>query len=552
MPPIAYGSSNTLKVFQTVSSSSKSPSPVRVDNEPCTAGQGSGASSGVQEKDYRMFSIHRQMYDLSAYYEHKQGPASKVRIESASLWNNFSDFVCNNTLTNADNIAPEAFDFTTHTGKKEVKSKFLELFDISNSKLSEENMNVTFQDAEHGNIVGSCDAVVLYGQRQSVAAIGFFESDVNVPAMGNDLFFQQVLTKADNISSQLSNGEENTVNLTRDLCSIMLVNNCRYGYISTGKLTRMIKIIKMPHMSSSYVPNIMSIEIVISPAIQWEKKRPYTLLDALLALGSQCQAENSLDNDKAEVKFSLSIQTLAEPDVCSLSKFEQLCAGRKKWWKYKKDNDMIASVKFSLFDDLPSSIDANLIYEDKKQDISFGWLWLSLNPERLTAELIRKQEYEFNFITKDDECNKARPVMLKCVSYVGDYDREKLEQLKNEGRVYEYLGKQGISVVSKKYIFGDVLGSMLVLVLEPVGQPIRPENLSRNTKEQIRACVSSLHEYKLLHGDIRLCNFLIDACGRVRIANFGKTKLYNRLHSILMMEEMREVDNMLDLHSNIE
>lgn len=551
MPPIAYGSSNSLKVFQSTSPSSH---PLRVDTEQAAADQGrpTRSSGGVQEEDYRMFSIHRQMYDLSAYYEHKQGPASKVRIESVSLWSNFDDFVCNNTLTKAINIVPEACDFTTRVGRKEVQKKFIDLFSIANTKLSEENISVSFQDAEFADIVGSCDAVVLHGQGQEVAAIGIFETDDRVPAMGNDLFFQQVLTKADNVSAQLSNGEENTANLTRDMCSIMLVNNCRYGYISSGKITRIVKIVRMPHSNSSYVPNIMSIEIAISPAIQWEKTRPYTLLDTLLALGSQCEAEKNLDKEKAEVKFSLSIQTLAEPDVCSLSKFEQQCVGRKKWWKYKKDNDMIAAIKFAVSNDLPSSLDANLIYEDKKQDISFGWLWLSLNPERMASELIRKQEYEFNFITKNDEFNQARPVMLKSVSYIGDYDREKLERLKNEGRVYEYLGKQGISVVSKKYVFGDVLGSMLVLALEPVGRPILPENLSRNTKEQIRACVSSLHEYKLLHGDIRLCNFLIDACGRVRIANFGKTKLYNRLHSILMMEEMREVDNMLDLHSDIE
>lgn len=76
--------------------------------------------------------------------------------------------------------------------------------------------------------------------------------------------------------------------------------------------------------------------------------------------------------------------------------------------------------------------------------------------------------------------------------------------------MYEYLEDKGLEVVAVCYVYGDILRFLKVLVLEPVGRTIRPDDLTDHNISKIRSYVTTLNDYKLLHGNIQMENFCID------------------------------------------
>lgn len=174
-----------------------------------------------------------------------------------------------------------------------------------------------------------------------------------------------------------------------------------------------------------------------------------------------------------------------------------------------------------------------------------------------------------------------------------------LKRLENEARMCEYFTthvKESNPGVPSNYTFGSVLGFLIILAVEDSGRPMNIQDLvtvkhfdSRYYMDQapqlhinqeavrlMHEALDCVHGFRVLHHDIKLSNFSVEEVEemapivgyynsyirqqlsgsapppafqrkklKVRLTNFGESKLYVRLFKPAMEEEHKELDRMI-------
>jgi hypothetical protein len=440
--------------------------------------------------------------DLARFYVQVQRNAPALNLAQVDWWHCFNEMVKNNMtkvrvldsiipVGIVDDSRPVRIDETVRLVTRTVESI-----------LHDNGLNLEFSTCTVRGQVGIPHMSLLQGD--TLLIVGLHYTKDEFPLIASDGFFVEQLM---GFGARKTDAEdERSIACVREICSHMTINSLRYGYVSTGRWTRFIKRIS-PH--DGYVE--------ISPAIDVSN-----LIDALLAVCWQCGFEETrplLERDP--LSYELEPEALAEPDVQSLNTSESPCAGPTKWWNIKKLRNMKFRVDFIL----PGGTSPVAVFPSA----TYGIIHMS-SP---------------SCGAMGNRSTISRPALLKFCNYNSRDASDRLEELRREASIYEYLAGRELKYAPRRYAYGDVLGFLKILALEPYGRPMKPSDVNGNTTRQVRAAVGELHRHKLLHGDIRLESFYIDNDNRVRIAGFTRVRRYRLLYDVAMREEMSEVDTMI-------
>lgn len=478
--------------------------------------------------------------------------------------------------------------------------------------LEKQNVVATFSRNPVAFQIGSPDVTLLLGKTGQPCMVGMYTTDHVFPSIANDLFFLETLKNSD--KTDKSSPHAHGIELIHRIYTYMALNNLKYGFISTSTYTRFFK-------RTSTAASC----IEFSPVVSLFQSSPYTIMGCLVAMGMQCkygalpsslpftqpshtsfkQVSTGMSNreDICLEDFYLDCDTLTHslypiclptPTTYNLSHAGRIFPGRNKWWKVMQTKKMVCRIHFSqptntvvdtlsdplltLFANRPKGLPPPYSTLPRIWGIVLGQVEITENEIQSDNE----DEYEMlkhNEIQRGhrryrglDSCTTKKSTATHSVVFkTCDYScnninsvktQNRLIKLDNEARMYEHFQSHDKPGIPKLRVFGDVLGCLRVLALEPCGRQLTASdfcstlNAEDNTRsndhvldlvKKMRTALSDVHSTGVLHRDIRLSNFVIDeeaTNGRVRIINFGKARLYVRLYPQAMEEELAVLEKM--------
>ncbi|ANB15000.1 hypothetical protein AWJ20_2619 [Sugiyamaella lignohabitans] len=511
-------------------------------------GSSDGESSKTRSSTSSGGTIHREydnskdfypinleaVADLSLYYRLSQKKAAPCRINRATNWNSFYDMILYNLLT-VPGTKSEKNDFFTdrgfswvESGKQGVDEVMRFVTTAAVEILKDKGIHVTFSQLPGIEQIGkpSMSLFTNISPCHRPLLVGLHYIYEHYPMISTDVCFNMHIEDCENDSRKFSDDYPSYISRIRELYSHMLLNNLRYGYISTGSFTRFIRRTEIESC------------IEISPAIPLQASKPYTIAEIFAAVSRQCIVgdfgDTNIRNDyyleHEQNTFEFQPETLPEPDIFSLKKRDPTIPGKTKWWRVKRQRDIIFRLKF-LKPNQPLPLNSEQPY---KWGISFGVITM-IPPVPISPES------PGTGLPLDITC----PAVLKCCNYKAEESPERLCALAREASMYEYLEWCKIESVPRRYIYGDVLGFLKILALEPVGRSIRPSDINGAVIDKMKAATSELHRHKILHHDIRLSNYCIDDDKRIRIIGFSKAKRYHNLYDIAIQHEMNALEDII-------
>jgi hypothetical protein len=476
--------------------------------------------------------LNSQILDISSYFVDK--PPISIIFKSFKRWRGFGDMVVHNLsraqIRDSESSPVLRLRELWRAGKVEDVDNLLENIASSASITLERNGVKCYFTAYPGaEQVGRGDLNLFlenseYASPNRPCLIGIHCLE-GAELLQKDEFFDCMVRSENTVKVK----DREVYSNVRELINHMIVNNLRYGYISTGTVTRFFRRIDNTENCVEF-----------SEALNLTTSKPYSIAGCFKGMVLQCQfgedrlgIEGLISRDynyhmeRRGLGYPLQCEILNEPDVRSFKKTEIPFPGKRKWWRVKKMREFQYQIRFSKPGQLPSA----LIDLPDTWGINCGTLYTSPrtsgSPGGVTNSTNTKQ------------------AVFKCCNYNGRGESERYHQILNEASIYEYLEGKGLNIVPVRYVFGDVHGFLKVLVLEPVGRAIHSTDLSDCNIAKIRLCVDTLHSYKVIHGDIRLDNFCIDEAENIRVINFAKSKLYSRLYESSAQKEIEQVDNMI-------
>ncbi|KAJ3271053.1 hypothetical protein HK104_004753 [Borealophlyctis nickersoniae] len=140
---------------------------------------------------------------------------------------------------------------------------------------------------------------------------------------------------------------------------------------------------------------------------------------------------------------------------------------------------------------------------------------------------------------------RGRDAIFKCVDKTkhADYAAE----LERETKIYQHLEPLQGGRIPNLFGFVTLWGILDILVLEPAGIRIEEEVCMALggedcIKQKMKEALREVHSCGVLHGDVRLQNFLWDGKGAVRVIDFGQATLNASAEQYAA--EMRAVDDL--------
>ncbi|CAG8699602.1 4420_t:CDS:1, partial [Funneliformis mosseae] len=119
------------------------------------------------------------------------------------------------------------------------------------------------------------------------------------------------------------------------------------------------------------------------------------------------------------------------------------------------------------------------------------------------------------------ECEfHGKPIVLKCT----DLSKKPncLDELLNKVEMYRVLAKlQGV-YIPELLFYGDLANGMsFIMGLSIVGTTLYHHKIDKRQKKRALRVLDKIHDYKILHNDIREENILVDEKGYVYLTDFG-------------------------------
>lgn len=475
--------------------------------------------------------LNSQILDISSYFMDK--PSIPIAFISFKRWKTFGTMVVGNLskmrMKDLGSLrVPRINDLWKADKIEDVDNLLKHITMTACAQLDKNGLNSYFMSFPGSEQVGRCDFNLFLdndfspSNRPCMVGIHCLESS---ELLVKDSFFDCMVG-----GEHIVPAKKRFLYLNvRELVNHMIVNNLRYGYISTGTVTRFLRRI-----------DSAGNHIEISEALNLSAIKPYSIIGCFMGMVWQCQfgednlgSEGLLSRDlnyyleRRGIGYLLQCETLNEPDVCSFKKTEIPFPGRRKWWRVKKMRGFEFHIRFAKPGQLPSAL------------IELPAIW------GINCGILYQTPRTCSTLDGVTNSTCTRQAIFKCCNYNGRYEKKRYRNLLNEASVYEYLEGKELNIVPIRYVFGDVMGFLKVLALEPVGRAITSSDLSDDNIFKIKTCINVLHHHKLLHGDIRMENFCIDEAERIRVINFGKTKLYARLYDTSAQKELEQVDSMI-------
>lgn len=456
--------------------------------------------------------------------------------------------------------------------------------------------------------IGCPDVTLKLEESAQPVMVGMYTTDQDFMSMASDDFF---LITMNTCAKDSPNSK--AVELVHKTYTHMALNNLRYGFISTSTYTRFLR-------RTSAAPGF----IEVSPVITMFQSSPYTIMGSLVAMGLQCKlgsprraadtpqfsASNLLcyqqnhrlghytgariDDfflESGTLSYPLHPICLPTPITYNLGHASKTVPGRPKWWRIMQAKKLACRVHFTRTNAgtshesfLPVSVFSQINSKDASMATVLPHQWgvyqcqLEITENEIHSDT--KDEYEMlqhNDIRRGhrryrglNSCVARNSVstyhvVLKTVDYSsGTSDTQmKLFKLENEARIYEHFQAHDKQHnIPKLRMFGDMLGFLRVLAVEPCGRQLTVADFKAPSDtttpghtndsilmliQKMRSALSDVHATGVLHRDIRLSNFVIDdstANGRVRVINFGCARLYVRLYPQAMQDELAVMNEM--------
>lgn len=272
----------------------------------------------------------------------------------------------------------------------------------------------------------------------------------------------------------------------QQLCGAMFLNGCPFGVVCSASFARFIWIVSSPH------------------GLELRMSDPIAGRDLGIILLSVClEAVFELPKINSD-GLAIAVETLPEPDIQPLSSYEAGISGRIKWWVA----DQMVKRSFRVYFENHPSCDA-------------GW-----DLEGLVTVTMNR-------------CQTSEPAVFKI------WQGEDVV-LRTEASVYEFLASQKPPImVPRRILYGHLHGGVSLLALEPFGRRMTHKDLNAHVSRQMRRILSSIHSIGLMHCSVSLDRFYIDNSGVVRLADFGRAKLYRRLPDIARKQEIHDLEEAL-------
>ncbi|CAG8629662.1 11440_t:CDS:2 [Paraglomus brasilianum] len=129
-------------------------------------------------------------------------------------------------------------------------------------------------------------------------------------------------------------------------------------------------------------------------------------------------------------------------------------------------------------------------------------------------------------------------------------------QLEHEVFVYKFLQDLQGKSIPKLACWGRLDGSFIfALGMSMCGRPVEPQKLTNLQKKKALDVLKSVHQYGIIHGDLREDNILVNDNGKVMLIDFGRAVFTrsNEEHNkeITVLKGMLHVSEDMDvIHSN--
>ena len=147
--------------------------------------------------------------------------------------------------------------------------------------------------------------------------------------------------------------------------------------------------------------------------------------------------------------------------------------------------------------------------------------------QNMKAQNFNYGDFKYNSILSAGENKKVlecefhgQTIVLKCT----DLSKKPncLDELLNEVKIYKSLAKlQGI-YIPELLFYGDLANGMsFVMGMSMVGTTLSHHKIDKRQKKRALGALDKIHDYKILHKDIREENILIDKKGYVYLTDFG-------------------------------